>query len=48
MKARRAKILAMRMMPSRSNASAVKLEEHIEWLLQLELALQDMFCEAKR
>ena len=43
MKARRAKIQAMRMMPSRSNASAVKLEEHIEWLLQLELALQDMF-----
>ena len=43
MKARRAKILAMRMMPSRGNASAVKLEEHIEWLLQLELALQDMF-----
>ena len=42
-KARRASIQAMRQMPSRSNTSAEKVEEHIEWLLKLELALQDMF-----
>ena len=43
MKARRANIQAMRQMPSRSNTSGEKVEEHIEWLLKLELALQDMF-----
>ena len=42
-KAKRAKIQAMRQLPSRSNTSAEKVEEHIEWLLKLELALQDMF-----
>ena len=49
MKARRANIQAMRTMPSRSNiTTTAKIEEHIEWLLKLELALQDMFEIAKQ